>query len=287
MKRSRTLLGVPCAPKLALEVGALHRQLDAALGRLWMAFQPVVSLAAQRTVAFEALVRSDDPELSNPALLFAVAERTERIHELGTRIRSAVAERLAEVSGDVDVLVNVHPCDLDDPNLFAPSAPLSRHAHRVILELTERSSLDAVAKLHDRITALRSLGYRLAIDDLGAGYASLSSIAIIKPDIVKLDMSLVRGIETDHVRQAIVRSVGLMCEQLGVRWICEGVETARELRALVDCGADLAQGYLVGRPATAIREVPPEWFSASPQRARTTAISDAWFPRRAEGPLLA
>ena len=119
---------------------------------------------------------------------------------------------------------------------------------RLILEITERTPLDELIDLRSRIKALRTLGYRLAIDDVGAGHAGVASLAQLEPDLVKLDMSLIRGIDHDSVKQDLVRSMLHVCRDMNIQVICEGVETAHERDALVQMGADLMQGYLFAKP---------------------------------------
>jgi EAL domain-containing protein (putative c-di-GMP-specific phosphodiesterase class I) len=230
---------------------------DAALRQLWMALQPVTSMQRRRVIAYEALVRSEHPTLGRPDLLIAAAEELGRLHDLGRTIRRTVAGCIHQAPADIDLLVNLHPADLDDSELYDPEAPLSAHASRIILEITERASLDQIGDVQERVGQLRRLGYRIAVDDLGAGYGSLSAMALIRPDLVKIDMSLVRNVHADAVRMRMVRSIGLMCQQLGTPWLCEGVETVDELEALVENGVDLVQGYLLGRPARTM-QLPPD-----------------------------
>jgi EAL domain-containing protein (putative c-di-GMP-specific phosphodiesterase class I) len=146
------------------------------------------------------------------------------------------------------VFLNVHPLELSDASLFDPAAPLSPYAHRVIGELTERAALDEVKGLVDAVDSLRSLGFRLAIDDLGAGYAGLSSLTMVQPEFVKLDISLVQGIDAAPLKAQVVRSMLQLCGDLGMRVVAEGVETAGERDTLLAIGADLLQGYLFARP---------------------------------------
>jgi EAL domain-containing protein (putative c-di-GMP-specific phosphodiesterase class I)/CheY-like chemotaxis protein len=240
---------------------------DGALEKLWMALQPVVSTQRRKVIAYEALVRSDHPTLGRPDLLIAAAEELGRLHELGRKIRSVVASQIGDAPAGIDLLVNLHPADLDDPDLYDPQAPLSAHAPRVILEITERASLEHIQDVQERIAQLRHLGYRIAVDDLGAGYGSLSAIALIRPDLVKIDMSLVRNIHADPVRMRMVRSIGSMCQQLGTPWLCEGVETTQELTALVENGVDLVQGYLLGKPAKQMMAMPIGVLDAIPRAA--------------------
>ena len=144
--------------------------------------------------------------------------------------------------------MNLHSADLNDEDLYAPQAPLSRVARRVVLEVTERASLYGVKNLSQRVCQLKALGFEIAIDDLGAGYAGLSSFTQLEPAVAKLDMSLVRGVDVDPRRQSIIRSMKTLCNELDVRVIAEGVETAAERDKVADLGCDLLQGYLFARP---------------------------------------
>jgi EAL domain-containing protein (putative c-di-GMP-specific phosphodiesterase class I) len=147
------------------------------------------------------------------------------------------------------ILVNLHPMDLLDDELFDRAAPLSRFAPRVILEVTERASLEKVGSdLRKRVERLREMGFRIALDDIGAGYAGLTSFTQLEPEVVKLDMVFARGVDTDHTKQQLVKSLVSMCGGLYVQVIAEGVETEDERDMLVSLGCDLLQGFLFARP---------------------------------------
>jgi EAL domain-containing protein (putative c-di-GMP-specific phosphodiesterase class I) len=118
-----------------------------------------------------------------------------------------------------------------------------------VLEITERASLDCVADVSERIQALRRMGYRIAVDDLGAGYAGLTSLAALSPDIVKIDMALIRDLDHDDVKRKLVRSIAGVCRELDIRVVAEGIERPGERDAAAASGCDLLQGYLLGRPA--------------------------------------
>ncbi len=144
--------------------------------------------------------------------------------------------------------MNLHARDLEDPELMDRSAPLSRVAARVVLEVTERTALEEVSGIEARVEQLREMGFRLAVDDLGAGYAGLASFARIEPDVVKLDMSLVRGVDVSPLKQSVVRSVVGLSAELGIDVISEGIELPAERDALAALGCHLFQGYLFGKP---------------------------------------
>jgi EAL domain-containing protein (putative c-di-GMP-specific phosphodiesterase class I) len=120
----------------------------------------------------------------------------------------------------------------------------------VVLEVTERSGLYRIDHLPSRIAKLRELGYRIAVDDLGASHAGLSSFRQLGPDIVKLDISLVRDVDSFPAKASLIKSMITLCTQdLGMRVVCEGVETEGERDMLHSLGADLLQGYLFGMPS--------------------------------------
>ena len=223
------------------------QSLDRAFDSLYMAYQPIVRWSRRELYAYEALVRTREPSLPHPGALLEIAQRCDRLPELGRRIRRAVASTAS--SSLSRLFVNLHPIDLLDDDLYDPEAPLSRHARRVVLEVTERVGLEEIANLAERLRRLRALGFRVAIDDLGEGYAGLTSLARVAPEFVKLDMSLVRGIDGSVAQQQIVASTVQLCRALGSEIIAEGVETAAEREALVTIGLDLLQGYLIARPA--------------------------------------
>ncbi len=117
--------------------------------------------------------------------------------------------------------------------------------------MTERAALHGLGDIPGCLKKLRSLGYRVAVDDLGAGYAGLTSVLQLEPEVIKLDMTLVRGIDTEAPRQSIVRSMVYLCQELGMNVVAEGVETAEERDALAAIGCPLLQGYWFAPPGPA------------------------------------
>jgi EAL domain-containing protein (putative c-di-GMP-specific phosphodiesterase class I) len=146
------------------------------------------------------------------------------------------------------LFLNLHPKDLVDPGLLDPNSVIYRCAPNIVLEITERAALDRVGELRRRIALLRDAGYRIAIDDLGAGYAGLNSFAALEPEFVKFDMALVRNIDQSDVKQRLVRMMSSLCHDLGMKLVAEGVESAAERDAVIELGCDLLQGFRFGRP---------------------------------------
>ncbi|HVO31317.1 MAG TPA: EAL domain-containing protein, partial [bacterium] len=180
------------------------------------------------------------------------AERLGKLRDLGKTIRTRVAHTIAKLPENALVFANLHPFDLDDSDLADPRAPLSGHAKRVVLEITERASLDGIKDARKKIAALRSLGFRIALDDLGAGHAGLSTFAKVEPDMVKLDMSLTRGADKEPIRRQVIASMVELCRKLKMEVVTEGIETPEERDAIVGAGCDLLQGYLFARPSREI-----------------------------------
>ena len=119
-----------------------------------------------------------------------------------------------------------------------------------MLEITERASLDGLGDVRGRIQSLRKLGFRIAIDDLGAGYSGLTSFALLEPDVVKLDMALVRDLHMEPTKRTLVRMIA-MSRELGIIVTGEGIERVEERDELARAGCDLMQGYLFAKPGGA------------------------------------
>lgn len=242
---------------MAADRAGLEATFERALATTTMAYQPIVSWSRREIFGYEALARTGDPSLSTPLALIDAAERLGRLVQLGRHLRQVVVATLDVVPASASVFVNVHPRDLEDDDLLSPASPLARSAGRIVLEITERASLEAFPDAPRRLALLRDLGYRIAIDDVGAGHAGLSTFTRLEPQIAKLDMALVRGIDANPTKQKVVRSMADLCRQLGVVVITEGVETRQERDALLEAGCDILQGFLFGRPAQSFEE--PTW----------------------------
>lgn len=218
-----------------------------ALAQLHMVYQPIVRTRDGSVFAWEALLRTREPAVAGPQAFLELAERLGRLGELGRRIRASVAHAAAQTKGTV-FFVNLHPDDLLDLALYDPKAPLTECASEIVLEITERSSIEAIGDVRERIARLRDLGFRLAVDDLGAGYAGLTSFAALEPEFVKLDRGLISGIHEEQVKRKLVGSLIQVSHDLGLSTIAEGIEQPQERDVLVDLGCHLMQGFLFRRP---------------------------------------
>jgi EAL domain-containing protein (putative c-di-GMP-specific phosphodiesterase class I)/CheY-like chemotaxis protein len=226
----------------------LEARFALAMRTLWTAYQPIVSLDSRSVYGYEALLRSYEPSLREPTDVLDAAHRLGRVAELGRSVRARVATDSAHLPAGARLLVNLDAMELNDVELYATDGPLGRTGCQVVLELTERESLEGVHDVAARVARLRAMGFLIAIDDLGSGYAGLATISQLEPDIAKLDMSLVRDIHREPRKRSIVRSMIELCGELGTVVIAEGVETPEERDTLRELGCDLLQGFLFARP---------------------------------------
>ena len=253
MKRDAIELGEESAP--CGDRAELQARFARAIDKLWLAYQPIVSFENRTVFGYEALLRSDEPSLNIPGAIIDAAESLDELTTLGRRIRDRAAEPLTDIDKEISLFVNLHPRDLLDPQLMDSASRLSQIAPRVVLEVTERSALDAVKDVRSKIAELREMGFRIAIDDLGAGYAGLTSFATLEPEIVKLDMSLIRNIHKMSMKQKLVGFMTELCKDMGILVVAEGIESIHELELLKDLGCDLFQGYFLAKPGRPFPEV--------------------------------
>ena len=238
----------------------LQTNFERALASVWIAYQPIVTASDTRVFAQEALLRTNDTTLPDPTALLDAAERTGRLSELGQLVRASAAAQIRRAPADWSFFVNVHPHEIGAIDLLM-DGPMRDLSSRIVLEITERASLDQIPNAYAAIAQLRKCGYRIAIDDLGAGYSGLSSFAELEPEFVKFDMSLVREIDKRATKQRLVAAIAAMCKGLGTRVVAEGVETEAERTTLIELGCELLQGHLFARPGPAFPE-PNRHYSA-------------------------
>lgn len=218
-----------------------------------MAFQPIVDLRDGSVYAYEALVRGRDG--GGAASVFEHVTPDNQYH-FDQQCRTTAIQLAAELGMESRLSVNFMPNAVYDPrrcmrSTLAAAKDACFPLERLIFEITEVERVRDTSHLKRIVEYYRSCGCLTAIDDFGAGHSGLGLLADFQPDIIKLDMGLVRGIDQDRPRQAIVRGFRTVCDELGVIMIAEGIETANERDALQDLGIDLMQGYLFARPATA------------------------------------
>ncbi|MCM2257803.1 MAG: EAL domain-containing protein [Vicinamibacteria bacterium] len=230
-----------------MESAGLPQAFDRAMDSLWIAWQPLFRRDGS-LFAHEALLRSREPALVRPPVLLAAAERLGRLGDLGDRVRRKVAAE-DRAFGSGLVFVNLVPSDLRDLSLLTGRCPLTARAGSVVLEITEQAPLAEGGDVRERLMDLRAMGYRIALDDLGAGHSNLNSFAAVEPDFVKLDMALVRDIDREPIKRRLVRAMVETCHDLGITVVAEGLERPGEREVVEELGCDLLQGFLLARPA--------------------------------------
>ena len=240
----------PTVDESALDPLTAERQakLAKALDTLWLAHQPIVSTSTGQIFGYEVLMRFEDRSLAGPPALLELAEQCGYLPTVGRAVRHLSAQSPALEDDNTLLFVNLHSSDLCDETLFSPTALLTLVASRVVLEVTERASLDTIPDVRAAVKRLRDLGFRIAVDDLGSGYSGLTSLALLEPEFVKIDMSLIRDLDSSPTKRSIVSSLITLARNLSATVVSEGVETEAERRVLVELGSDLLQGYLLGRP---------------------------------------
>jgi len=244
------------------DIVGLDVSFDRALRSAYVAYQPIVRASDGTTFGYEALVRSRDPGIASAAALLDTAQRLERLNDLGRWIRRNAPAPLEHSASEAVLFVNLHPMDLLDPELGSTESTLSLLSPRVVLEITERASIHRIPDSAARVAALRRKGFRIAVDDLGAGYAGLSSFSHLSPDFVKLDMSLVRDIHENDTKRRVVAAMTALAKDLHMTVVAEGVEKPAEGEVLRSVGCDLLQGFLYAAPG------PPFPTTSWPHAAR-------------------
>ncbi|MES2858206.1 MAG: EAL domain-containing protein [Pseudomonadota bacterium] len=215
-----------------------------------MAFQPILDLRTRRVFAYEALVRGKSGEGAGGIL---AQVNPDNRYAFDQTCRRTAVELAARLQVPCFVSINFLPNAVYKAATCIRATLEAARQHgfptsRLIFEITENEELVDKAHLKDIIREYRRQGFKTAIDDFGAGYAGLNLLAEFQPDIIKLDMALVRAIDSDPVRQAIVRGILGVCEALSIEVIAEGVETTAELTVLRGMGIGLFQGFLFAKP---------------------------------------
>lgn len=225
-------------------------------GRIQAVFQPIVSLQNGWVHAYEALSRPIDGN-GAPVPILTLMASADRNHQLAALDRMAYTAMLAAVeeigwASDTYLFVNVVPRSIVDPGYLLHLISHHPHLkpHQIVLEISERETLDAGdAHLATLLQPFRDLGVKIALDDLGAGYSGLNRLVELKPDFAKIDLSLIRDVDRNSIKLALVEStVRFANKTAAIEIVAEGIETPSELFTLQEIGVDYGQGYLLGRP---------------------------------------
>ncbi|MGY1671996.1 EAL domain-containing protein [Geodermatophilus sp. SYSU D00710] len=222
---------------------------------LTLVFQPVVDLARARVAGYEALARF--PGTAGPDVWFAAAADAGVAAELQALAVGKALAAVPDLPADTFLAVNVGP-HLLGTRPVQQALATRPDLRRVVVELTEQGPVPDVAALRVEVAALRARGALVALDDTGSGWSGLRRLAALRPQLVKLDRSLVAGADTDPVCTAVVEMVGGFAGRIDAWLVAEGIETRGELTAACRLGVPLAQGWLLGRPAPGFGGLSPE-----------------------------
>ncbi|MDX2089800.1 MAG: EAL domain-containing protein [Kofleriaceae bacterium] len=216
-----------------------------------MALQPIVNVTTKQVIAQEALVRGLEQQTAAEVLGKVTDENRYRFDQV---CRVKAVELAAKLGVGSMLSINFMPNAVYQPErclrtTLEAAAACQFPVERIVFEITESERIENTNHLRSIVTHYRTRGFRTAIDDFGAGYSGLNLLAELQTDFIKLDMALIRMIDRDRTRQAIVRGIVSVCRDLGIAPIAEGIETVEELHALEDLGLELFQGFLFARPA--------------------------------------
>lgn len=238
---------------------------------LTMAFQPIVDVVRHSVFGFEALVRGRGGE---PAGVLLEKLTDDNRYAFDQTCRVTAIDLASHLGLESMLSINFLPNAVYRPETciratLEAAAEMNFPRERLMFEVTESEEVKDHQHLRNIFVEYKRQGFTTAIDDFGAGHSGLNLLAEFQPDVVKLDMALTRGIDTDRVRRAIVSGIVRFCEDLEIRIIAEGIETPGECLALQDAGIELFQGYLFARPGfESLPPVPAEvWSAVTPRRA--------------------
>ncbi len=224
----------------------ISRVLDGDGDELYMAYQPIFDLKDNGVVGLEALARFTCPPDRSTDTWLAEAGAVGRLLEMELACLRTALRDLPRLPKDAYLSLNVSPATAVAPELHEVLDSLP--AERLVMEMTEHARVDDYPALKAALGGFRERGIRLAIDDAGAGFASLRHIVLLNPDFIKLDMTLTRDVHRDETRRALVVALVAFGSQIGASVVAEGVETAEELATLREVGVQFGQGFYLARP---------------------------------------
>ena len=224
-------------------------------------FEPIVQLASREVIGFEALSRGPvGTGMETPAALFGIAEQADREYELDSLCRRRALANARGIAPHQLLFLNILPTCIQDPDFQAVRvretlATLGLGPRNLVLEVSERQAISNFPIFREATDHFSRLGFRIALDDTGAGFSSLEAALELSPDFLKIDMSLVRGIEESPVKQELLRGLKAVAGKMGSTLIAEGIETEHELEVIRGLGIECGQGFHLGRgtstPSTA------------------------------------
>jgi EAL domain-containing protein (putative c-di-GMP-specific phosphodiesterase class I)/GGDEF domain-containing protein len=214
---------------------------------VYVDYHPIVVTETREIFGYEALARGVMRSLRSPEVMFDVAAEADLVWELSRLCRARAIEGIeTRLQPNELLFLNVDPHDFSDPAFNEDEV---KYPERVVIEITERTAIKDYPKFRERLRIFRERGFRFAVDDAGSGYAGLGSIANLEPDFIKLDISLINGIETNFIKQNLVETMVKFANDHGAKVIAEGVERSDEFETVKALGVHLVQGFFLHRPS--------------------------------------
>lgn len=226
-------------------------------------YQPIISVLDNSTFAYEALCRPRSEVFPGPWQLIQAAENAGMVSGLGRALRESSVGALADLPKSARLFMNIHPQELYDPEFINVESFLAQWTDQVVFEITEVAGIKEYGRVCDIVARLRSHGFMIALDDLGAGYSGLTSLALLQPDFVKLDMKLVHSVNENARTRRLVKHILEFATDEGMQCIAEGVETKAQLDTFVDMGCPLVQGWYFSK-GSPIEQLKAELAAAPP-----------------------
>ena len=223
-------------------------------GSVYSVYEPIVDVATRTVFGYEALARGPEgTDLHSPMALFAAATEQDLVFQLDCLCRRSGLAGARDLPGGAKLFLNVRPSTIHDPNFRAEAlcetlATCGLRPSDVVFEISEQESIGNFDIFREVRDYYRKLGFQIALDDTGAGYASLEAVMELSPDFIKVDRAFVSGIDEDPARQELLRALSLVAEQINARIIGEGLDTIEELETLGRLGIPFGQGWLFGKP---------------------------------------
>ncbi len=227
-------------------------------------FQPIVNLKSAEILGYEALSRGpEESSLYSPIHLLEAAKNQDKLWELETIFRKSAISKASTLKLKELLFLNVEPNVIHDEEFqegFTKNYLIKHHLNpeQIVFEITERSAMSNYSDFESTIKHYKNQGYKIAIDDTGAGYSNFSALSKIKPYYIKIDMDIVRDIDKEPFNQAIISSFVILSNLTNTKLIAEGIETKGELETLIELGVHAAQGYFISTPSKQLKNIPAE-----------------------------
>jgi EAL domain-containing protein (putative c-di-GMP-specific phosphodiesterase class I) len=216
--------------------------------------QPIIDVATKEIRAWEMLTRGPEgTELESPLQLFSVARQTNMLYDLEMIVLRKTLDQITSTGCEDDIFINFTPITLGNSRFVRDLKNMmqsydSIEPNQITLEITERDSIEGIENFIYNIKVLRGMGIKIAVDDTGAGYASLNTISEIMPDVIKIDRSVIENIDKNSVKESMLKGLLLVAKEAGSTVIAEGIENEHEASVLSRNKVELAQGYFYARP---------------------------------------